>query len=385
MIIPLIIILGILLLGEYFVVGVYARKEYPLSRFLTEVKYISESDKIETYVRSFQDAVALSLIQSCYNSSFRTNKWQVYVAPNTYQNTIESEDAIKNSIANNAINEAKSYLAEYINFVQIPANGAEELILADSDPNKIKNPVVSWDPPTITIKFDKITFGTDEWKFSPTYTREFYPMASINTKMNKIQQTYAASFINGQLTCSFNVNTATSSISIAQANCNVNGIKSAVDNSIASGKLKTAKDCFNNDPSNQANGVEVSGFKRTADPTDIAWVAASSCCKFNVVLAINMTDISPKYVVYNRAGVSEESLGFRFSIDTGNLCTGGGPVTTSTTTSTSSTSSTSTTTILSCSNDKDCCEIMGGPCTNLARCSSGNCFCGAGSLCPSID
>jgi hypothetical protein len=356
MIIPLIIILGLLLLGEYFVVGVYARKEYTLSRFFSEVKYISESDKIETYVRSFQDAVALSLIQSCYDLSFRTNRWQVYVAPNSYQNTIESETDIRNSIANNAITNVKNYLNEYIKFVQLKANSAEELVLAESDSANIVNPSVSWDDTTVTLMFDKIVFRTTD----NAYTRSFNPTASINTKMSKIRETYAASFINGQPACSFNVNTATSSISIAQINCNVSGINSAVDNSIASGKLKTAKDCFNTE--NQANGVEVSGFKRTANPTDITWVAASSCCKFNVELAINMTDISTKYVIYNGAGVSEESLGLRFLIETGNanLCFGA----------------------VSCSNDMDCCQMMGGPCATGARCSSGSCICGVGSACP---
>jgi hypothetical protein len=304
MIIPLIIILGLLLLGEYFVVGVYARKEYTLSRFFSEVKYISESDKIETYVRSFQDAVSLSLIQSCYDSSFRTNRWQVYVAPNSYQNMIESEINIRNSIANNAINNVKSYLSEYINFVQVPDNGAEELVLAESNLANIKNPSVSWDATTVTLMFDKITFRTTD----NTYTRSFNPIASINTKMSKIQNTHAANFIN-------QVNNGISSISVAQTNCNINEINSAVD-----GQLNTIKINFNN--LNNANGIEVSGFKRSTTPTSVQWIAAKSCCKFNVELAINITDISQKYVVYNGFGVSEESLGFRFLIETGNanLC-----------------------------------------------------------------
>jgi len=313
MIIPLIIILGLLLLGEYFVVGVYARKEYTLSRFFSEVKYISESDKIETYVRSFQDAVSLSLIQSCYGSSFRTNRWQVYVAPNSYQKMIDSETDIRNSIANNAINNVKSYLSEYINFVQVPDNGAEELVLAESDTANIKNPVVSWDATTVTLMFDKIVFRTTD----NAYARSFNPTVSINTKMSKIQNTYAANFIN-------QVNNDISLISVAQSNCNINGINSAVD-----GQLNIIKKQFNDD--NKDNGIEVSGFKRSSTITVKKILESDgtfTCCRFNVELAINMTDVKDsipiKYVVYNGVGVSEESLGFRFFIETGNanICVG---------------------------------------------------------------
>jgi hypothetical protein len=312
MIIPLIIVLGLLLLGEFFVVGVYARKEYTVSRFFSEVKYISESDKIETYVRSFQDAIALSLIQSCYDSSFRTNKWQVYVAPSSYQNTIESEINIRNSIGNDAINNVKNYLNEYINFIQFPDNGAEELVLSDTA--NIKNPAMSWDDTTATIKFDRITFRTND----NSYKREFSPMASINTKMSKIQNTYASNFINNY------VNTAISSISPAESNCNINGINSAVD-----GQLNTIKNQFNND--NKDNGIEVSGFKRSSTITVKKILESDgtfTCCRFNVELAINITDVRDtvpiKYVVYNGVGVSEESLGFRFFIETGNanICVG---------------------------------------------------------------
>jgi len=350
MIIPLIIILGLLLLGEYFVVGVYARKEYTLSRFFTEVKYISESDKIETYVRSFQDAVSLSLIQTCYDACFRvSNQWQSYDSPsNSYQKIISTETDVTNSLAFNTISRVQAYLTDYINFVQNPENGATELTLANL--NDIKNPVVDWELSTVTIKFDEITFGTNPLVYSPTYTRKFNPTASINTKMKMIREK-ASGFIDS-------VNNGTSFVSIDAASCNVNGINNAVDTSISSGLLKTKKDNFNTD--NQVNKIEVSGFKRSSTPTGISWDASNSCCKFNVMISINITDISSKYVVYTGSGVAERNLGFGFFIETGKLCGSA----------------------FSCSSNMDCCEMNGGPCTTGATCSSGSCICGVGSPCP---
>lgn len=64
----LMIILFFILILVAWSAGSLIGRTYPVKRYLFEASLISESDKVETYVRSFQRATDLSILQSVYDS-----------------------------------------------------------------------------------------------------------------------------------------------------------------------------------------------------------------------------------------------------------------------------------------------------------------------------
>ncbi|MDI6825827.1 MAG: hypothetical protein QMD36_01370 [Candidatus Aenigmarchaeota archaeon] len=130
--IPFIVALGILLVLEYFYVSYFVRTEFIAGRYLREAPMLAEADKLETYVRSFENAVKLSLIQTIYSAgtgkvilekdfdSIYSNEtklpyWQVY------NSSYVPDDAKLRSFT---LRVASSFMTDYIRefkeFVDIP-------------------------------------------------------------------------------------------------------------------------------------------------------------------------------------------------------------------------------------------------------------------------
>jgi len=299
-IIAFIVILGLILLVEYFVVSYLVRFEYVVGRFMSEVPVLSEADKVETYVRSFQGAVELSLLQGLYETKDQSQGlWYDYGYNMPDLNTIEGI-IIQKTEAN-----VKSYLSEYVSFAN--NNAKEDMEL--SGPSAISGGNINkWEDGSVSIEFFDIMFTGR--KDDLTINRVFKPSGRVKTQFKIVwdltNNLIASDGIGNKIREKIN--------GISENDCNVNTAKSLVE--VALNEEKTT---FNENEENKNKNIKIELVLENTEVTLIFVDSTFSYCKVSATVKVKMEDQKYKYPVYDGSGVIEDYLGLIYRIRTGNL------------------------------------------------------------------
>lgn len=298
--IAFIIILGLILLVEYFVVSYLVRFEYVVGRFMSEVPVLSEADKVETYVRSFQGAVELSLLQGLYETKDQSQGlWYDYGSNIPDLNTIEGI-IIQKTEAN-----VKQYLTEYVSFAN---NNAIEMEL--SDPSAISGgniPLDRWEDRSVSIEFSGIAFIGRKGDLE--INREFHPSGRVRTQFKRVWD------LTNNLIASDEIGNKTREKinGISENDCNMNKAKSLVEEA-----LKNEETTFNENEENKNNKINIELILENIGVTPIFVDSTFSYCKVSATVKVTMEDEMYKYPVYDGSGVIEDYLGLIYRIRTGN-------------------------------------------------------------------
>jgi len=330
--IPIIVILALLLTAEYFIVSYLIRSEYIVARFLSESIVLSKADKVETYVRSFQSAVELSLLQACYNIKDHSSElWQDYDV-----SYVPKENDFKEMIVSNATYNLTEYLQDYVDFIANPDNNAEEIEIPD--PTISGGNVNEFEDNYISIVFNKeVHFEVPE-----EIDNAFNPTASIKTKLKEVWDQTNDLIDNNDIGKKIHPEVKDDECTVADT------LNDKVDQA-----LTNFENEFDEDIKIDLERIgSVSNLQKIAD-----------CCQVTATVKVTMNDTSRKYPVYNKEmnGVSEEYLGLIYRVRTGNADVCSPTATTTTTTTTTSSSTTTTIEGLTC-------ESRGGICIPKGIC-----------------
>lgn len=175
-----------------YVIGTILSRQGIAKRALFEASLISESDKVETYVRSYQKATELSLIQSIYDTGVGTvilesdfnsiysekynmPYWQVY--DNKYVPTNEK-------IANSTASVSAAYMTKYLEkYKEFSLNNFPMIL-----PDTVKTRPSSINDDVISLQAEKLIFHRDT-KISDqkiVIDRNFVPYAEVKIKFGKM-------------------------------------------------------------------------------------------------------------------------------------------------------------------------------------------------------
>jgi hypothetical protein len=304
-ILAFVIVLGIILLIEYFVVGYFVRFDFVVGRFLREAPLLSEGDKVETYVRSFQNAVELSLLQGIYDMKNQSqNLWF------DYGSTMPDETTIKNWIIENTTVHVNEYLTDYSKFAK---NNGNINIQGTINPGKLK--WANGDPPLtegyVSIEFnDDIEFKRE--KDSLTFDRTFKPSGTVRTEFETVWDLTNILISNDLI--GENASDKVKTEITTSDQCTVNNVKDKLSDS--NGALYEFEQNFNN---THTNANEKIGIALTLeDVSDVDWVGSFNYCQFKITVKVVMEDNTHNYPVFNGSAVIEDYLGLIYRIKTGN-------------------------------------------------------------------
>jgi hypothetical protein len=296
-IVALIVLLGLILLVEFFIVSYFVRFEYVVGRFMAEVPLLAEADKIETYVRSFQNAVELSLLQGIYNIKNQSQElWY------DFGSKMPDENKIEEMIVNEAREEANEYLREYREFAR--ANAKEIEILSS-----ISGGDVEWNKNKVSIKFDSISFKAE--KDSLVFDRVFEPSGRVRTKFKLVWDLSKSLIENDEIG-----KRAREKI-VAEINsedqCTIDNINSKLDENFWSQ--------FENEFNTMNTEKIVIDVRLEKDSTEASPIlnpdGSFDHCQFTIVVTVTMEDHEYKHIVFDGAKVKEDFLGLIYRIRTG--------------------------------------------------------------------
>lgn len=337
--VTLVIILGIILLIEYFIVSYFVRFEFVVGRFMAEVPVLSEADKVETYVRSFQNAVELSLLQGIYDIKDQSQVlWYDYEDPNV---KMPDENEIKKNIDEHATSHVNEYLRDYLGFIE--NNKVGDITI---NPSSTTGKSISWDDSSISMEFYEITFtGT---KGDLKINRALTPSGRVRTQFKRIWD------LTNSLIKNDEIGKEIASEITTQDQCTVDNINNNI--------LKKIENSFNSIHSGEK--IEIKLNSENTETTPILNNDGSfNYCQFKMTLKVAMEDTKPmKYPVYNISDVVEDYLGLIYRIRISNGITI--PVTTTSTTS----STTTTISAGSCTGTLSSCVTWQGDPDNCERC-----------------
>jgi hypothetical protein len=351
----LLIIIGLILLIEYFVVSYFIRFEYVVGRFLTEVPVVSEADKLETYVRSFQDAVELSLLQGIYNIKNQSQElWFDYPTVN-----IPDDNKIKEMIISNTTEIVKKYLDEYINFVDSNKQEIEIPQPSEISGGNINND--EWVGSSISVEFSVISFKAKNNDMN--FNRVFKPSGRLRTQF-KVVWGLTKDLIKNDEIGKKAREKITAEIT-TQDQCTVDDVNSKVKDVL--NQFKNDFNSMNSDKKIVINELKLEEESTEATPSFNP--DGSFFCQFRIIVKISMEDQmngeKSKYPVFDGQNVIQDYLGLIYRIRTGNAPT------------TATTSTTTTTTIVQCAGGQGVCRISSPPANIL--CAS---YCGKLGLIP---
>jgi hypothetical protein len=366
----LIVVLGLVLLAEYFIVSSYVRFEYVVSRFMSEVPVLSEADKVETYVRSFQNAVELSLLQGLYDIKDQSQGlWYEYPNPN-----IPDEITIQNYAIGNTTKHVNEYLTDYFDFAQ---KNAEDITIPLE---KVRGGnIIKWENKAISIEFTGITFSGNKGDLK--IDRVFKPIGRVRTQFKNIWDLTNALVRSDEIGEKIRKKIGAGITSETDCNMGNTNIKVLVEDA-----LNNEKTTFND--LNKDKNIEL-----TLESTEVSSVydnGVFSYCKVIATVKVKMEDRLYKYPVFNVTKVVGDYLGLIYRIKTGNspsTATTSTSASTSTSTSTSASTSTSTSTPATTTIQETCrsiggrcltysyCEQIGGQCIEQYDCNPSQCCC----------
>jgi len=209
---PAIAVIGIALLlivlEVAFVVGSIWGRQHTEKRYLVEASLISKSDKVETYVRSFQRATDLSSLQAIhdagtehivlpydfsssgypqYSDNYKMAYWQIFDEEN---NKMPLPEIMLNKIRQKVSWISTCYLNDYLKaFGDFSQASDFEMTIPDPD----LSPVIAratFDGQTIRVEGEEISFQrtaeVDEQEIN--IVRRFNPYSNVDTRLGEIIQ-----------------------------------------------------------------------------------------------------------------------------------------------------------------------------------------------------
>jgi hypothetical protein len=299
-IIAFIVILGLILLVEYFVVSYLVRFEYVVGRFMSEVPVLSEADKVETYVRSFQGAVELSLLQGLYET-----KDQSQVLWYDYGSNIPDLNTIEGIIIQKTEANVKQYLSEYGVFAW--NNAKEDMELPSSSKISGGN-IDKWENGLVLIKFSSIMFTGR--KGDLTINRIFKPSGRVRTHFKTVWDLTNSSISNDEIGTQIR-NKVNSDINTVDKCNDVNDVKNKMNTVV-----EDYKTLFNSN--NAGKNVQINLVIDSYDISPVYIGGSFDHCQVTITVKVKMEDQKYKYPVYDGSGVIEDYLGLIYRIRTGN-------------------------------------------------------------------
>jgi len=313
-IIAVILVLGLLLLIEYFVVSYFIRFEYVVGRFMSEVPLLSQGDNVETYVRSFQNAVELSLLQGIYDIKNQgQNLWF------DYGSTMPDETTIRNWIIGNTTVHVNEYLTDYSEFAQ--NNGKIDIPNPNVKPNTIKFPDLKWEdgsPPliegSVSIEFNEIDFKKE--KDGLIFDRTFKPSGRVRTFFKGVWGFTNDLILNDKI--GVKVREKINAEINTEDQCTVDNVKSKI-------RPVVEDDFKNNFNNNHADkNVQIALTVENYDVKPISVGGSFDHCQVTITVKVIMEvkdktdDKKYKYPVFDGSKVVEDYLGLIYRIRTGN-------------------------------------------------------------------
>ena len=297
--IGLIVILGILLLVWYFVVSYYFRSVHTEEKVLVEMPLLTEGDKVETYVRSFQNAVELSLIQGCFEAGNQGNTLWGY-----YDQLRVSESDFLDEIGRKTNENLRRYLEDYKNFA---GQHAPEIELPE--PSELSVSEVKWNNETVEIVFNKINFSTSLRDFE--ITRIFNPKAKIRSRLNRTFELARFLIVNDYLGKQIEVDVFFDYLFDNPTKCDpeyVEDINDMIDDVV----LPSMKERVNRDWSmlHPDENVQIVRLERIED---VEISKKDSDCGVEVKVLVTIKDLNYLFLVWD-GGVREENLRLNFQV-----------------------------------------------------------------------
>jgi len=298
-IIPFAVVLGIVLVVEYFYVSYFVRSEFIVGRFLRETPIVSEADKLETYVRSFNTAVELSLIQACYESRDQTSSfWYDYTLDEDKQGEIFTE------IGSKSADNLRLYLGGYRDFAN---TNAEEIDIRGE--SALTNRETNWDDISVKVTFNPITFSVDLESEGIKIDREFNPEARVKSKLKRSWDLSVG--LMDDLTQYLE------ELDLEEIECETNSVEELISSRIDDFIIQTEKD----DVDDLYENVKID---YTILQTNLKWIGSNTCCRINVEIELDGADENILYPVYDSGSSSllETYLGFNLKGKTtnANIC-----------------------------------------------------------------
>jgi hypothetical protein len=353
------------LIFEGYWFSTHYHRELIERRFLFEASALMRSDKLETYVRSFQSAVELSLLQACYDKKdHSTEVWLDYSG--TY---VPNKNVFLREIKEKATGHVKDYLSAYIDFADVDDS---RITLADE--SDITGDKIYWDDNSVSVEFDEISFELESEELN--ITRDFIPSTVLHTKFKRVFD-LTNSFVQDDP-----IGKKIKNADYGKSECTIENVK----NDLKENTLPTVEDDFNNDYEDEKITISLElieddlqvkkiittehheGYcdkigcrdfpvgecgwpccrfndplmecepwncicgntESTCPPRDecsecCSWVPGSDekkfkCCQVTATVKVEMKDISNNFPVYNQAQgeVVEDYLGLIYLIKTGN-------------------------------------------------------------------
>ena len=307
-ILAFIVVLGIILLIEYFVVSYFVRFDFVVGRFMSEVPLLSEGDKIETYARSFQSAVELSLLQGIYDKKdWSQELWYDY--PNS---NIPTEDMIKESITTATKLHVEEYLTDYSEFAK--NNGKIDVPNPNIRPDTINSGNLNWDDSSVSIEFNEIEFKRE--KDGLIFDRIFKPSGRVRTEFKTVWDLTNDLISNDKI--GIQVRDKVNSDINTEDKCNdTNDVKNKINTAV-----EGYKTVFNSD--NADKNVQITLTIENYDVSPIYVSGNFDHCQVRITVKVIMEvkdetdDKKYKYPVFDGSGVIEDYLGLIYRIRTGN-------------------------------------------------------------------
>jgi len=203
----LIVLLIFILILVSFWVSTSFGEETTILRYLFEAAIISESDKVETYVRSFQRATELSSIQTIYDSGnenlvlpyeivtdgyprysnkYKMAYWQIY---DVLENKMPPPEIMLNKTKQEISWISSCYLYNYQKaFMDFSGASESGILIPDPDFSPTFTNVTFFDDQTITIAGEETVFQktTNVEGRKIEVVRYFNPYINLNVKFGRI-------------------------------------------------------------------------------------------------------------------------------------------------------------------------------------------------------
>lgn len=255
--------------------------------------------RIETYVRSFENAVQLSLIQGCYKEIDQSSiLWSDYG-----KMEVTSDEIFNGSIAPRIKEIANDFLEKYRNFAR---DHEEGIYIKGETSDNLTKAYISLTDDEIRVTFEDYLYFKGKIKNSK-FNRVYKPSAALPSKLKKVWDSIQ-DFLESD-----KVGKKIEELSIAENECNVSFVEQKVKN-----KLKSARKDFNRDHDienitmTMLNVVSVR-VKKVYDESGF------ECCQINVTFRGGVFDKNYIYPVSPKIGVINNSyLGLIFKARSGN-------------------------------------------------------------------
>jgi len=287
---------ALILFFWYIYVAFFVRLEFPTSRFFKEIPIIGEYVKIETYVRSFGNAVQLSLIQGCYE-----RKDQSSILWYDYGIKVNSDQIFNGSIAPRIVELINGYLNEYREFAS--EHGEEIYITGETSDHLTKAYINLTNEKIKVISEDELYFkGRVE---NSKFDRVYKPFAALPSKLKRVWDSIINLLENDE------VGDEVENLNIEEDECNVSFVTSKI-NEI----LEKVKSDFNTTHSSE----KVQMLELTLDNVEVQKIYGPEgfkCCQINVTFKGDVEDLNYEYPVYDGI-IKEGNLGLIFKARSGN-------------------------------------------------------------------